>query len=124
MATVAVLPEVEDVEVHISDNDLQIDSTYISRHHAQVVCSRDGMYIEDLNRTNGIFFAGRRIRRRRLEDGTSVRLGLHEVTFHEIERDLVSTGSFDPADAEAAMEPAADDEEDESAVEAEEERDA
>jgi len=107
-----------------SDNDLQIDSTYISRHHAQVVCSRDGIYIEDLNSTNGIFFAGRRIRRRRLEDGTSVRLGLHEVTFHEIERDLVSTGSFDPADAEASVEPAAEEEDDESAVEAEEERDA
>ena len=103
------------------DNDLQIDSTYISRHHAQVVCSPDGVYIEDLNSTNGVFFAGRRIRRRRLEDGVTVRLGLHEITFYE--HSTVATGSFDREDAETPEEASAK-EGDEGAVEAEEEREA
>ena len=106
-----------------SDNDLQIDSTYISRHHAQVVSSRDGVYIEDLNSTNGIYFAGRRIRRRRLEDGVSVRLGLHEVTFHEMDNEFITTGSIEPTDSASSMSPGAE-EDDEAAVEAEEERDA
>src|SRR5690348_12821899 len=37
------------------DNDLQIDSKFISRHHCQFVTSADGTtIIEDLNSTNGI----------------------------------------------------------------------
>jgi type II secretory pathway predicted ATPase ExeA len=102
-----------------ADNDLQVDSTYISRHHAQVVLTADGVYIEDLNSTNGIFVDGRRIRRKRLEDGVSVRLGLHEITFYSGAHDMTSTGSF--AEGEAG-EP--DGGEAEKNAEAEEERNA
>ena len=37
------------------DNDLQIDSKFISRHHCQLITGSDGItVIEDLNSTNGI----------------------------------------------------------------------
>jgi type II secretory pathway predicted ATPase ExeA len=98
-----------------SDNDLQIDSTYISRHHAQVVCTADGIWIEDLNSTNGIYAGGRRIRRRRLEDGDSVKLGLHEITFHRDVHDTVATGSLHVDDDEESGEPADDYDEAENA---------
>jgi type II secretory pathway predicted ATPase ExeA len=38
-----------------TDNDLQIDSKYVSRHHCQIISSGDGSIIEDLNSTNGIY---------------------------------------------------------------------
>jgi hypothetical protein len=38
-----------------ADNDLQIDSKFISRHHCQIVTQADSCLIEDLNSTNGIY---------------------------------------------------------------------
>ncbi len=37
-----------------ADNDIQIDSKFISRHHCQIVTQGDSCLIEDLNSTNGI----------------------------------------------------------------------
>src|SRR5690606_40682598 len=41
------------------DNDLQIDSKYISRHHAQIITSLHTSVLEDLNSTNGIYVRAR-----------------------------------------------------------------
>ena len=68
-----------------SDNDLQIDSKFVSRHHAQVVTTRDGSSIEDLNSTNGIFVRGRRIRRSKLAEGDVVKIGVHELIYQRID---------------------------------------
>ncbi|MFO1408227.1 MAG: AAA family ATPase [Steroidobacteraceae bacterium] len=67
------------------DNDLHVDSKYVSRHHAQVVTSSEGSWIEDLNSTNGMFIRGRRVRRHRLQDGDVVQMGIHEVVYHRAE---------------------------------------
>ena len=66
-----------------TDNDLQIDSKFVSRHHAQIVTTRDGSSIEDLNSTNGIFVRGRRIRRSKLAEGDVVKIGVHELIYHD-----------------------------------------
>jgi type II secretory pathway predicted ATPase ExeA len=64
------------------DNDLQIDSKFISRHHCQVVTGSDGIsVIEDLNSTNGIVVAGKRTRRHTLRDGDMVIMGQHEILY-------------------------------------------
>jgi general secretion pathway protein A len=64
------------------DNDLQIDSKFISRHHCQIVTGGDGYtVIEDLNSTNGIVIRGKRVRRHTLRDGDVVSLGQHELLF-------------------------------------------
>ena len=64
-----------------SDNDLQIDSKFISRHHCQIVTQPDSCLIEDLNSTNGIFVKSKRVRRHNLNDGDVVVVGQHEMMY-------------------------------------------
>jgi type II secretory pathway predicted ATPase ExeA len=64
-----------------SENDLQIDSKYVSRHHCQITVSAEGTVIEDLNSTNGIHVRGERVRRYVLTDGDAVTVGQHTLTY-------------------------------------------
>jgi type II secretory pathway predicted ATPase ExeA/pSer/pThr/pTyr-binding forkhead associated (FHA) protein len=64
-----------------SDNDLQVDSRFVSRHHCQIITRTEGSVIEDLNSTNGIFVQGRRVRRYNLNDGDVVVIGKHEIMY-------------------------------------------
>jgi type II secretory pathway predicted ATPase ExeA len=63
------------------DNDLQIDSKFISRHHCQIVTQPHSCVIEDLNSTNGIYVKSKRVRRHNLNDGDVVLVGQHEVMY-------------------------------------------
>jgi general secretion pathway protein A len=64
------------------DNDLQVDSKFISRHHCQLVTGSDGItVIEDLNSTNGLVIRGKRVRRQTLRDGDVIQLGQHELLY-------------------------------------------
>jgi len=63
------------------DNDLQIDSRFVSRHHCQIITGTEGSVIEDLNSTNGIFVQGKRVRRYNLNDGDIVVIGKHELMY-------------------------------------------
>lgn len=65
------------------DNDLQIDSKYISRHHAQIITSIHSSVLEDLNSTNGIYVRSKRVRRRMLNDGDVVQIGQHEIMYFD-----------------------------------------
>ncbi len=65
------------------DNDLQIDSKYISRHHAQIITSLHTSVLEDLNSTNGIYVRAKRVRRRMLNDGDVVQIGQHEIMYFD-----------------------------------------
>src|SRR6185312_4994821 len=51
-----------------ADNDLQIDSRFVSRHHCQITTSANSCVVEDLNSTNGIYVKSRRVRRHYLND--------------------------------------------------------
>jgi type II secretory pathway predicted ATPase ExeA/pSer/pThr/pTyr-binding forkhead associated (FHA) protein len=64
-----------------ADNDVQIDSRFVSRHHCQIITTAHGSVIEDLNSTNGIYVQGRRVRRHNLNDGDVVVIGKHELMF-------------------------------------------
>jgi type II secretory pathway predicted ATPase ExeA len=64
-----------------SDNDLQVDSRFVSRHHCQIITGAEGSVIEDLNSTNGIFVQGKRVRRHNLNDGDIVVIGKHEIMY-------------------------------------------
>src|SRR5690606_30891334 len=63
------------------DNDLQIDSRFVSRHHCQIITSTHSCVIEDLNSTNGIYVKSRRVRRHYLNDGDVVVIGKHELIY-------------------------------------------
>jgi general secretion pathway protein A len=90
------------------DNDLQIDSKFISRHHCQLVTGADGVtVIEDLNSTNGIMVRGQRVRRHTLHDGDVVGVGQHEILYvnENTAQALADThDNLPPIDADAANE--------------------
>jgi type II secretory pathway predicted ATPase ExeA len=79
------------------DNDLQIDSKFISRHHCQIVTQTDSCLIEDLNSTNGIYVQSKRVRRYNLNDGDVVQVGQHEIMYID-ERAPRLRGAVDPTD--------------------------
>jgi hypothetical protein len=64
-----------------AENDLQIDSKFVSRHHCQIITTVDGSTVEDLNSTNGVYVRSRRIRRQHLNAGDVVVLGKHEILY-------------------------------------------
>ncbi len=66
-----------------SDNDIQLDSKFISRHHAQIISTNKKSYVEDLNSTNGIFMGSRQIKRHVLQDGDKISMGKHHLTYCE-----------------------------------------
>jgi hypothetical protein len=90
------------------DNDLQIDSKFISRHHCQLVTGSDGLtVIEDLNSTNGIQVRGKRVRRHSLRDGDVVVIGQHEILYVDEAGHLADTHDDLPrVDVSAANEEA------------------
>ncbi len=63
------------------DNDVQIDSRFVSRHHCQIITTPQGSVVEDLNSTNGIHVQGKRVRRYHLNDGDVVAIGKHELMY-------------------------------------------
>ncbi len=81
------------------DNDLQIDSKFISRHHCQIVTKADSCMIEDLNSTNGIYVQSKRVRRHNLNDGDVVQVGQHEIMYID-ERAPRGRQTPDPQDTE------------------------
>jgi general secretion pathway protein A len=65
------------------DNDLQIDSKYISRHHAQIITAGHSSFLEDLNSTNGVYVRSKRVRRQVLNDGDVLNIGQHEIMYFD-----------------------------------------
>jgi type II secretory pathway predicted ATPase ExeA len=80
------------------DNDLQIRSKFISRHHAQVVSDRAHSVVEDLNSTNGVFIKSKRVKRQELVDGDVIQLGEHKLLYRDMRHVLKPSAGFDDED--------------------------
>jgi pSer/pThr/pTyr-binding forkhead associated (FHA) protein len=65
------------------DNDIQVDASWISRHHAVLLSSADNCIVEDLNSTNGVLVNGRRVGRQILHDGDTVKVGKTEFRYQQ-----------------------------------------
>src|SRR5688572_17292685 len=63
------------------DNDVQIDSKYVSRHHCQITTTPEGSILEDLNSTNGVYVNSKSVRRNHLNAGDVNVLGKHEIMY-------------------------------------------
>ena len=63
------------------DNDLQIDSRFVSRHHCQIITKPNACVVEDLNSTNGIVVKSKRVRRHNLNDGDVITIGRHDLIY-------------------------------------------
>jgi hypothetical protein len=80
---------VQEIQLHVGrlivgrtpDNDVFIDSRFVSRHHCQVITTSHACVVEDLNSTNGIFVKSNRVRRHYLNDGDVVLVGKHELIY-------------------------------------------
>ncbi len=81
-----------------SDNDLQIDSKFVSRHHAQVITTLQGCVIEDLNSTNGVYMRSKRVRRQILNDGDVFQIGQHEIMYIDDRHSRVRSAGDEPFD--------------------------
>jgi hypothetical protein len=57
------------------DNDIQVNATFVSRHHAVLLAGTDHCIVEDLNSTNGLLVNGQRTGRQVLHDGDTVTIG-------------------------------------------------
>jgi len=66
------------------DNDVQIRSKFISRHHAQIVSDRTQSVVEDLNSTNGVFIRSERIKHHALTDGDIIQIGEHKLLYRDL----------------------------------------
>ncbi len=63
------------------DNDLQIEASFVSRHHAVILAGPASTVIEDLNSTNGVMVNGHRVTRQTLADGDEVMIGRTRFRF-------------------------------------------
>jgi general secretion pathway protein A len=66
------------------DNDVQIRSKFVSRHHTQIVSDRTQSVVEDLNSTNGVFIRGQRVQHHTLTDGDVIQLGEHQLLYRNL----------------------------------------
>jgi general secretion pathway protein A len=85
------------------DNDVQIDSKYISRHHCQITTTTEGSVLEDLNSTNGVYVKSKRVRRHHLNDGDVVVLGKHEIMYLDERSARARSGSLEPTGDHPAL---------------------
>ena len=84
------------------DNDVQINSRFVSRHHAQVVSDQAHSVIEDLNSTNGVFIRSQRVKQQALADGDIIQIGEHKLLYRDMRgastRHLVTADDDDEDD--------------------------
>jgi len=66
------------------DNDVQINSRFVSRHHAQIVSDHARSVLEDLNSTNGVFIRSLRVKQQALVDGDIVQIGEHKLLYRDM----------------------------------------
>jgi parallel beta-helix repeat protein len=66
-----------------AENEIALDDSQISRHHAAISREADGFSLEDLGSTNGTFLNEQRIvERHHLKDGDRIRVGNTTLAFH------------------------------------------
>ncbi len=61
------------------DSELRLNSEFVSRHHALIICTEQGLYIEDLNSFNGTIVNSRTITRCDLRAGDIVMIGDFQI---------------------------------------------
>ena len=66
------------------DNEIDIESSFVSRRHAQITSDQSGCMIEDLNSTNGILVNDRRVKKYQLHDGDVVAIGFHQLVYTDL----------------------------------------
>lgn len=64
-----------------ADNDLQLDSQVVSRHHCQIVTLGGATTIDDLGSVNGLAVNGKPTKHQSLADGDRIQIGEHLIVY-------------------------------------------
>jgi hypothetical protein len=77
--------------------EIILEDSLVSRLHARVEVDDEGVRIEDLYSTNGVYLNGERIQHARLiHEGDRVFIGSHEMTFVEVPKEPISSSPSTP----------------------------
>ena len=82
------------------DSEIHVNSIFVSRHHAQLVSSPDGCFIEDLNSTNGIQINGKPAKKQLLDDSDVISIDSNEFVYYDL-RDIEASDN-DNEDSKAS----------------------
>jgi pilus assembly protein CpaF len=63
------------------ENPVFLDDSKVSRKHARIYKDGEAYFIEDLGSSNGIFYFGKKIAKRRLLEDDTLTIGIFELTF-------------------------------------------
>ena len=77
-----------------ADNDIHIDNLAVSSHHAKILTILNDSFIEDLGSTNGTFINGQKINKHALQNGETIMIGKHTLTYVNDTADA-GTASFE-----------------------------
>lgn len=78
-----------------SDNDLRLEDTTVSSHHARLLMKPSGLFIEDCDSTNGTLVNGVKVVDKMLANGDVVVIGKYTIRHEAIEVEP-ATMEFDP----------------------------
>ncbi|MBI1422961.1 MAG: FHA domain-containing protein [Gammaproteobacteria bacterium] len=76
------------------DNDLRLEDTTVSSHHARIVQKEAGVFVEDCDSTNGTLVNGIPVQERKLKNGDVIVVGKYTLTFEQVETEAF--GMEDP----------------------------
>ena len=83
-----------------SECELVVEDLLVSRLHARVHVETDGVRVEDLYSTNGVYLNGERITHARLiHQGDRIFIGNHEIVLVEVRTDRAPAPSVPPSSA-------------------------
>jgi FHA domain/Zinc-ribbon containing domain len=82
--------------------DVRFDDPTVSRRHALIVRSPDGVRLLDDRSLNGVYVNGSRIDGRVLEDGDEIIVGRYRLTFLSVSPDALLAAGSDPGAAGSA----------------------
>jgi general secretion pathway protein A len=95
------------------DNDIQIRSKFVSRHHARVISDLQQSVIEDLDSTNGVYVKSKRVKRHELVDGDVIQIGEHKLLYRDLRSSTLVVAEDLHDDRDDEVEEALEDEQDE-----------
>lgn len=72
--------------------DIFIGEKKVSRKHAKLIATKEGLFIEDLESTNGTFVDGKKVTSTKINDGESVRIGMTVFQVNIMEGRALSNG--------------------------------
>ncbi len=82
-----------------ADNDIRLDDTTVSSHHAQFSAAGEKAYVEDLGSTNGTYVNGERIKVQAVADGDVIVIGKHKITYRNLPEEAGVQASTESPDA-------------------------